>query len=134
MWHDEIFKYAYADAYTWLYASAFDFTYLFLSITWILLFCTWSPGGEWPLSFLGDSLLLRFEFVPMHEWRVYFSWPSHRSIPLKSVRGLAQIIDSTALAHCEEEARYVSFCKVLTSFFILGHDHDKFMHMLHIIL
>ena len=55
------------------------------SFACILLLCAWSPGGEWPLSPLGNSLFLRPKLVPIHKWRVYFSWPSHRSIPLNFV-------------------------------------------------
>ena len=91
-------------------------TFISLSLTYILIFCTWSPRGEWPLSSLGNSLLLRSKFIPIHKWRVYFLQPSHHSIPLKSGQGLAQVLDSTSLAHYKVEARYVSL-QVLIFFF-----------------
>ena len=66
------------------------------------------PGGEWPFSLLGNSLLFRSELVPIHEWRIYFPWPSHWSISLKTGQGLAQALHSTALAPLRVEAQYVS--------------------------
>ena len=37
------------------------------SFACILLLYTWSSGGEWPLSPLGNSLLLRFKLLPIYE-------------------------------------------------------------------
>ena len=33
---------------------------------------TWSTGGEWPLSPLGNSLLFRTELLRIQDCRVYF--------------------------------------------------------------
>ena len=54
------------------YRHPYGAFFTYLSLTFILLFYTWSRGGEWPLSPLGNSLLLRSELVPIHERRVYF--------------------------------------------------------------
>ena len=71
-----------------------------LGCLYFLIFpCTWSPRSELPLSPLDNSLLFKTELIPIQDCRVYFSQRSHRRIPLKSVQGLAQILDSTALAH-----------------------------------
>ena len=78
------------------------------SFTCILLLCTWSPRGEWPLSPLGNSLLLRSGLIPIHEWWVYFPRLSYQSIPLNFSRELIQVLDNTAMAHYKVEARYVS--------------------------
>ena len=66
------------------------------------------PEGEWPLSPLGNNLLLKSELVHIHEWRVYFSRPLHRPIPFKSGWGMAQVLDSTALVHYDVEPQYIS--------------------------
>ena len=98
--------------------------FLFLSLTCILFFSTWSPGGEWALSPLRNNLLLKFELVPIHEWSVYFPRPSHLSIPFKFGRGLAQVLDSIALAHCKVDARYAPF----TSSYNLSSFLDMIIH------
>ena len=64
----------------------------------LIFLCTWSSGGEWPLSPLGNSLLLRSELVPIQDCGVYFPRRSYRLIPLKSIQRLAQVLDCTALA------------------------------------
>ena len=59
-----------------------------LECLYFLIFLyTWSPRGQWPLSPLDDSLLLRSKLVPIRERRVYFLRPSYWSIPLKFGRG-----------------------------------------------
>ena len=89
------------------------------------------------LSPLGNNLLFRSELVPIHEWRVYLPQPSHRSIPLKSGRGLAQVLDSITLVHCKVEARYVPLQVLIISFiswtWSCVHMPFAFMHMLHLI-
>ena len=121
-------QYAYANAQTWTCKCTWlDLTWLIsffnLQLDLVLLFfCTWSLGSKWPLSPLGNSLLLKSELVPIHKWRVYFSRPSHLFISLKSVQGLAQVLDNTALAHYEVKARYP--LTVLIPFFLL----DIIMH------
>ena len=98
--------------------------FLSLSLTCNLNFCTWSSGGEWPLSPLGNSLLLKTELIPIHDLQVYFPRLSHLHIPLKSIQGLAQVIllDSTTLAHYEVEAWHL-LLQVLVILFILVHNH-----------
>ena len=124
-------KYAYADAHTWL--MQVHLTFLSLSLTCNLNFCSWSFGGEWPLSPLGNSLLLRTELVPIHECWVYFPRPSHWPIPLKSGQGLAQVIllDSTGLAHYEVDAQYVPLQVLVILLFILVHNYawTCYMHL-----
>ena len=116
---------------TWL-------SFLFFSLTCFSLFCTWSLGGEWPLSPLGNNLLLRSELIHIHEWWVYFPRPSHRSISLKFGRELAQVLDSTALAHCKLEARYVPLqvLMIILLSWTWSYMHILYalMNMLHIIL
>ena len=90
--------------------------FLFLSLTCILLIYTQSPGGEWPISSLGNSLLFRTELVLIQDYQVYVPRLSHRSIPLKSSQWLAQVLDSTALAHCEVGAWYVPLQVLIISF------------------
>ena len=102
-------------------------TFLSLSLTYKLNFCTWFSGGEWPLSPLGNSLLLKTELVHIHDCRVYFSRLSHWHIPLKSIQELAQVIllDSTALAHYEAVARHNPLQVLVISFilYIVMHEH-----------
>ena len=97
------------------------------SFTCILLLCTWSFGGEWPLSPLGNNLLLRSELVPIHEWWVYFPWPSHWIVLLRFGRGLAQVLDSIALAHCELEARFVYLQVIIIFSFLYIIMHAGFL-------
>ena len=93
-YNNKLLKYAYASVPHWL--MQVHLTFLSLSLTWNLIFYTWSPRDEWPLLPLGNSLLLRTKLVPIHEWQTYFSRSLYRSIPLKSGLGLAQVLDSTA--------------------------------------
>ena len=110
---------------------------MFLSLTCnlILLFCTLSPEGEWPLSPLGNSLLFWSELVPIHEWRVYFPWPSHRSIPLKSGQGLAHtssvLSASWVYAMPHMVAQYVPLASSYNPLLFLRHHHacTCFMHL-----
>ena len=131
-------KYAYADAHTWL--MKVHLTFLSLSLTCNLIFYTWSPWGEWPLSPPSNSLLLRTKLIPIQECRVYFLWPLHQSIPIKSGQGLAQVIllDSTTLAHYEVGAQYVPLQVLVIIFHSCAlssmHMLYAFIRMLHTLL
>ena len=63
--------------YTSLFLSLLDTPRHYVSPSlgcqyFLIFLCTWSPGGEWPLSPLGNSLLLRSELVPIQDCQVYF--------------------------------------------------------------
>ena len=52
---------------------------------------TWSSGGKWPLSPLGNSFLFKTELVPIQDCLVYFPQCSYRLILVKFVHGLTQV-------------------------------------------
>ena len=96
---------------------------LYLSFLYLHLASLYLVPWRWMTYFTtSNSLLFRSKLIPIYGWWVYFPRPLHRSIPLKSGWGLTQALDSTALTHCEVEARYVSL-QVLIISFIFVHYH-----------
>ena len=99
-------------------------------LSFFIFLCIWSLGGEWPLTPLGNNLLLRSELVPMQDCRIYFPWRSYLLIPLKSVQGLAQVLVITALTHTSwvyamphVVAWYVPLASSYNLLLFLGYNH-----------
>ena len=98
-------KYAYANAHTWL--MQLHLTFLSLSITCNLIFYTWSLGGEWPLSPLGNSCFSRPSLFLYMSVRFTFPNPHTGLFSLNLVRDWPKFLDNTTLVHYEVEARYI---------------------------
>ena len=52
----------------------------------LIFLCTWSLGGEWPLSPLDNSLLFKTELVPIKDCRVYFPRHSYQLIVIHKLK------------------------------------------------
>ena len=57
--------------------SWYKCAWLFLSLTYVLLIHTWSPGSNWLCKLLSNSLAFKTKLIPICDYWVYFPRYSH---------------------------------------------------------
>ena len=111
----------------------------------LIFLCTWFPGGEWPLSSLGNSLfsglssflyrIVGFTFpdapTDLFTLNLFRGWPKSQTVPLWPMLAGSML--------CLTRQLGTSFLQVLTIFILLWirsymHMLYAFIHILHIML